>query len=224
MDMTIIDPEAAKAALKARERLFVDEYLLDLNATKAADRAGYKWAGSMGCRLMQRPAISAAVDAAIADRGRRLGIDSERVLREIAAVAFARLTDAGWWGMRDGKAVVELHDSDELDVATASSISEVKVIGGQHRISQAGKMQALTLLARHLGLLNDRLEVSGPGGGPLEVAPAEPARPTPATESAQVTWLSHLPRGLLGKIQALLDDPAEWPQRAIGHAPDGEAG
>ncbi|MCW3641553.1 terminase small subunit, partial [Burkholderia cenocepacia] len=69
--------------LTAKQQLFVDEYLVDLNASAAARRAGYseKTARAIGIENLQKPAIRAAVDAAMKKRGERTRMTADEVLK-----------------------------------------------------------------------------------------------------------------------------------------------
>ena len=82
-------------ALTARQERFVEEYLRDLNATQAAIRAGYspRSAAADGSRLLTNANVAEAVARAKAERAARAGIDADRVLEEIKAIALAHLSD-----------------------------------------------------------------------------------------------------------------------------------
>lgn len=78
--------------LAPRQEMFVREYLIDLNATQAAVRAGYskKTAMVQGCRLLRNAHVQEAIAKAKAARADRLEITADRVLQEIALLAFFR--------------------------------------------------------------------------------------------------------------------------------------
>lgn len=80
-------------ALSAKQRLFVQEYLIDKNATRAAKAAGYskKTAHSCGPRLMENVEVKNAIDAALEKALIKSGSTAERVLAEIADIAFTKL-------------------------------------------------------------------------------------------------------------------------------------
>jgi hypothetical protein len=92
--------------LTDRQRLFAREYLVDLNATRAAIRAGYSQASASqrGWALRRHPEVAARIEAAMADRSEAVGITAERVLCELARLGFANIRDyfdgggegAGW--------------------------------------------------------------------------------------------------------------------------------
>lgn len=88
------------AKLNDRQQLFAQEYLVDLNATQAAIRAGYsqKTARSQGERLLTNVDIAAAIKDGIQERIKKTQITAERVLLELAAIAFMdieKLTEVG---------------------------------------------------------------------------------------------------------------------------------
>mgnify|MGYP002620224546 CR=1 FL=1 len=72
--------------LTAKQQRFVDEYLIDLNATQAAIRAGYSenTAGEMGWENLKKPQIAAAIEAAKAERSEKTRIDANWVLEQAA--------------------------------------------------------------------------------------------------------------------------------------------
>lgn len=78
-----------------KQQRFVEEYLIDLNATQAAIRAGYsaKTARQIGDENLSKPDIAAAVAKAKADRAEEVGVDARWVLKRLAAEAEADLAD-----------------------------------------------------------------------------------------------------------------------------------
>ncbi len=82
-------------ALTEKQKRFVAEYLVDLNATQAAIRAGYseKTAGSVGNENLKKPEIREALQKAIKDRESRTEITQDQVLGELRKVAFAKAAD-----------------------------------------------------------------------------------------------------------------------------------
>ena len=92
-----------------KQQRFVDEYLKDLNATGAAERAGYskKTAYSQGQRLLKNVEVKAAVEAEMAARSERVQFDQDRVLEELKHLAFSNvqnyvLTDDGHVDLAEG--------------------------------------------------------------------------------------------------------------------------
>lgn len=82
-------------ALTVKQERFVEEYLVDLNATQAAIRAGYssKTAEQMGYQLLQKTSVQKALREAIDKRSKRTGITQEKVIEEIGKIAFAKAHD-----------------------------------------------------------------------------------------------------------------------------------
>ncbi|MDB5432034.1 MAG: hypothetical protein JWP35_3150 [Caulobacter sp.] len=181
--------DLALKPMSARERLFVDEYLIDLNGTLAAGRAGYHLPGGTAFRLLRRPHVAAAIQAAMAARGARTGVTADRVVAELAAVAFTRLDQVMDWGERDGESYVEARPASHLGPSAAAAIADIKLIGGSVRVRLHDKIEALSLLARHMGMLVDRLEVSRDEG---------------VTLTQIVRGLSEVPEDIRDRMQELL--------------------
>ena len=159
-------------SLTDREKRFVAEYCIDLNAAAAARRAGYSESYAGSARLIQRPDIVAAIRAHDAPALERASVTAERVIREAARVAFA---DPRRFARPDGT----LHALHELDEETAAAIASLTIDerpDGRRflRLRLHDKMAALVLLGRHLGLFTDRLELTV---GDAIVADMDAARP-----------------------------------------------
>lgn len=165
--------EQAVEELTERQRLFVDEYLIDLNATKAAIRAGYSplAARQQGSTLLSNPYISAAIQVAQSARSRRTGITADRVIREIACIAFSDISEVA--DVAGGEVVI--HDLDSLPRRVRRAVESVASKPSEHGVSRTVKMHpklvALKMLADHLGLSADtvsKVELTGKDGGPVE--------------------------------------------------------
>lgn len=144
------------SALTHRQRLFVAEYLVDLNAAGAARRAGYsgKSAGKYGPRLLLHPPVAEEVQRGMVarqERMARLEITQDRVVEELARVAFGDLRELAEWGP-DG---LRLRASDELSAAQAAVVCEVTEGSGRMRIKRHDKLKALELLGKHLCMFRD---------------------------------------------------------------------
>lgn len=150
------------AKLTAKQEMFVQEYLIDLNATQAAIRAGYSTATAkeIGCKLLTKVNIRACIDAALAERSKRTGINQDRVIQELARIGFFKATDA----VNVNKATLK-EDISEDDAAVIASV-KVKTVSGdafdstEREIKFADKLKALELLGKHLGMFKDKVEVS----------------------------------------------------------------
>lgn len=171
-------------ALNERQKRFVAEYLIDLNATAAAKRAEYseRTAYSMGQRLLKNVEIQAAIQKAIEDRARRTEITQDKVLNELAAIAFSNGSDFArvvvrevpedCWDPVDGRyrpvpklvQMVQLANTDDLSADQRAAISHIK--GGKFGIEVGSydKVRALELLGKHLGMF----ESKGGSGTPKE--------------------------------------------------------
>lgn len=149
-----------------KEKKFVQEYLFDLNQTQAAIRAGYSThtARQIAAELMTKPRIKAAVDKALAERSKRTGINIDRVLLELAKVAFFNLTDA----ISVDTAMVR-GDANREDTAAIASV-KVKVtptetgVIVEREVKAYDKLKALEAIGKHLGLFNESIKLSGEVG------------------------------------------------------------
>ena len=142
-----------------KQKRFVDEYLIDLNATQAAIRAGYSpdTAGSIGGENLKKPEISGAIAKAMAERSKRTGINQDRVLRELARIAFANAADI----INTEDATLKA-DASEDDTAAIESV-KVKTFGEdgvEREIKMADKIKALDLLGKHLGMYQNNVSLS----------------------------------------------------------------
>lgn len=162
-------PPKRAGALTSRQQRFVAEYLVDLNATKAAIRAGYsaKTAHSIGPRMLEFVGVADAIAAAMARRAQRTEITQDVVLKEAARIAFSDMRSFLSWGP-DGVHLVDSASLAEDDTRSIAEVSEtVTKDGGTRRIKLHDKVAALDKLMRHLGMLKDRVELSGRDGTPL---------------------------------------------------------
>ncbi|KGH27025.1 terminase small subunit [Comamonas testosteroni] len=181
-------------ALTPKQERFVAEYLIDLNATQAAIRARYsaRTAASQGERLLRNVEVDTAIKAAMKAREQRTHITQDRVLQELARIAFFDIRRL----YRDDGTMKDPH---EMDSDTAAAIASIEVKEEMERSEEvdeeledqphggalkrrrgnlvAGytlktkvfdKGSALQLAMRHLGMLNDKIAHTGPTGGPVE--------------------------------------------------------
>ena len=143
-----------------KQRRFCEEYLIDLNATQAAIRAGYSpdTAKAIGCENLTKPDIRAHIDKAMAERSKRTGVNADRVIQELAKIAFVNATE-----VIDPKTATVKEDALPEDTAAIQSV-KVKTFGEdglEREIKMADKLKALEMLGRHLGMFKDKLELSG---------------------------------------------------------------
>lgn len=167
-------------ALTAKQQRFVDEYLIDLNATQAAIRAGFsaKTARQAGNRLLTNVDIQQAIQSGMEARSGRVAITQDMVLRELAKIGFSDIRKVVRWGetmvrMVDGEEqcaedMVPYHglaliDSSELDDNTAGAIAEVSQGKEGLKVKLHDKKGALVDIGRHLGMF------SAPGHADLDL-------------------------------------------------------
>lgn len=149
------------AKLTKKQKRFIEEYLIDLNATQAAIRAGYSpdTAAEIGRQNLKKLEIKNELDKAIAERSKRTGVNADRVVRELAKIAFSKASD-----IIDFDNATLRADADDDDLAVVQSV-KVKTIptqngdGIEREIKLADKMKALELLGKHLGIYIDKSKI-----------------------------------------------------------------
>lgn len=134
--------------LTDKQQRFVDEYLIDLNATQAAIRAGYSVsnADKIGSQLLGKTRVKDALRVAQKELSERVGVRKSQVIAALAAIAFADIGD--------------YVEPDGLHLRPLASLSRLQrlalVHSSQHKsgitIQLHSKVRALDLLAKHLGL------------------------------------------------------------------------
>ena len=140
--------------LTARQRKFVREYMVDANGRQAAIRAGYskRSAAQTAYRMLRRsPGVTQAVAEAQAARDERLSVTADRVMMELARIAFADWRDYVEWGEKG----LQLKASAELSDDAAAAIVEYHAADDKRPawVKLHAKRAALDLLARHVGLV-----------------------------------------------------------------------
>lgn len=166
--------ETPPRKLTAKQQMFVNEYIVDLNATQAAIRAGYSQdtAQVIGSENLQKPLVAGAIQEALDLRSDRTRITADRVLVEVAKLGFSNIksifTESG-----------QLRNLSSLPDEVAAAIQSVEVVtkrveGGEdheveyvHKIKMADKKASLELLGKHLKLFADRTELTGADGKDL---------------------------------------------------------
>jgi len=155
-----------KNGLTPKQARFVQEYLIDLNATQAAIRAGYAptYANRQANQLLDIPRLAEAVARAKGARAKRTEITQDMVLKELGKIAFGDQRGVMEWGA-DG---VTLRESSELtddEAAMVAEVAETKTKdGGSIRLKTNDKVGALQLVGKHLGMFADRLKVEQVAG------------------------------------------------------------
>jgi len=145
--------------LTERQAQFVVEYVIDLNGAQAAIRAGYsaKGARNVANRLLANSHIRDAIGKLKEARGERLQVTADRVVQELARIAFANIKDVARWNAGS----VQPIDSEELDDEISPAVSEVSEttksgrdgVNTTIRVKMHDKLKALGMLAQHLGMM-----------------------------------------------------------------------
>lgn len=151
-------------ALNAKHLRFVDEYIVDLNATQAAIRAGYspKTAKQQGHRLLTYVDVQRAIEAKRKEVAGDLGITRERVLREMAKLAFSDLRQL----YNEDGSLKHPHEWPEGAAGAISGMELVeefgdgpdgkKLIGYTKKLKLWDKGKQLENLLKHLGMDQDK--------------------------------------------------------------------
>lgn len=166
-----------KPTLTPKQEAFCREYLIDLNATQAAIRAGYseKTARQAGTENLSKPAIQAELKELMDLRAKRSEIDADTVLAELLRIARA---DIGEAFKPDGslKSMAEMPEEIRRAISGVDVFEEFQgrgeareQIGFTKRVRFWDKVKALEMLGRHLRMFSDRVEITGKDGGPVEV-------------------------------------------------------
>ena len=151
-------------ALTEKQKRFVQEYLVDLNATQAAIRAEYseRTAYSQGQRLLKKVEIQNEIQKAQEKRSERTEITQDDVVKELAKIAFADGSDFAQirtvkstdrkTGKEENIQIVDFKDTEKLDKNTKSAISQIKMGKFGPEVVPCDKLRALELLGKHLGM------------------------------------------------------------------------
>lgn len=151
-------------ALNAKHLRFVDEYIVDLNATQAAIRAGYspKTAKQQGHRLLTYVDVQRAIEAKRKEVAGDLGITRERVLKEMAKLAFSDLRQL----YNEDGGLKHPHEWPEGAAGAISGMELVeefgdgpdgkKLIGYTKKLKLWDKGKQLENLLKHLGMDQDK--------------------------------------------------------------------
>ena len=144
-----------------KQKRFVEEYLIDFNATQSAIRAGYSvdTAKDIGCENLAKPNIKKAINKALAERSRRTGITQDRVIQELARVAFVNFNDI----VDENGEIKTDASADDLACVESYKVENGDSINGRSRrreVKLASKLKALELLGKHLGMFSDKFDVN----------------------------------------------------------------
>lgn len=166
--------EAPRRELTPRRKRFVEEYLIDLNGTRAAIRAGYspRTANEQAVALLADVSVAEAVAKAKEQRATRVGMTADQVLNEMAILANACV---------DHYYVDELGRLRPTPDAPEGAMRAVQWVKRRTKIDKDDNMTievefklwdkpgSIKAMGKQIGLFPDKVEVSGPGGKPIEV-------------------------------------------------------
>lgn len=163
------------ARLTDKQKRFVEEYLVDLNATQAAIRAGYaeRTADVQGPRLLGNVRVQEEIQQSMDARSKRTEITQDMVLQELARIAFANGTDFAHVVSREVPTTiiddegnpqrvmgsvqsVRLLDTDAVDPEKRAAIAGIKEGKYGIEVKSYDKVKALELLGQHLGLFGGK--------------------------------------------------------------------
>ncbi|HFT2061697.1 TPA: terminase small subunit [Pseudomonas aeruginosa] len=154
-------------ALTKKQRLFVDEYLIDLNATQAAIRAGYsaRRATEIGYQLLQRPEVAQAIQAAMAERSKRTEVEADYVVRRLREIDEMDVLDileddGSFRSIRDWpKAWRQFLSGIEIAELFEGRGDDRRIAGVLRKIRWPDKLRNLELLSRHVGTESAALDI-----------------------------------------------------------------
>lgn len=170
--------------LTPKQKVFVDEYLVDLNATRAYKVAYPKikkdeTARANGSRLLTNANVKEYIEERMKDREKRTEITQDKVLQELANIAFANGTDFAKVVEKsymkpildkEGNEIgeeevfykdVDLVVTDDLPEDKKKAIAAIKQTKFGIEVASCDKVRALELLGKHLGMFTDKVEVNG---------------------------------------------------------------
>lgn len=169
-------------SLTAKQKRFCDEYLIDLNATQAAIRAGYseKTAYRTGADNLRKPQIEEYIAKRQKELSRSTEITQERVIKELALIAFSNNADYAHvvekkMQVEAGGALVDVLDEDgkpvmyrtvepvlteELTEEQKRALAVIKKGRDGLEVKSCDKVKALELLGKHLGIFTDKIEAN----------------------------------------------------------------
>lgn len=150
-----------------KQKIFADEYLIDLNATRAY-RVAYpnvkkdETAAAAAARMLRNVKVASYIQDRMEERQKRTEVTQDRVVEELAAIAFSKATDYVEIRSNGVAGMVIIKPTSELSDTQVRAISGIKEGANGIEIKLNDKEKALELLGRHLGMWNDKLDVKTP--------------------------------------------------------------
>mgnify|MGYP002860997238 FL=1 len=149
-----------------KQKIFADEYLIDLNATRAY-RVAYpsvkkdEAAAVNGSKLLRNTKVQEYISERMQERQQRTEVTQDMVVKELAAIAFARATDYVEIRSNGVCGTVVIKPTTNLSDRQIRAIAGIKEGANGIEIKLNDKEKALELLGRHLGMWNDKIKVDG---------------------------------------------------------------
>lgn len=148
--------------LTDKQKRFVEEYLIDLNATQAAIRAGYRrteYTDTNANKILENTRVAEEIEKRMAERSKRTGINQDRVVQELAKLAFVNASE-----VIDVNTATVLEDAKPEDLACIQYVKVKRTTKGKSVIEERevrfyDKKSSLELLGKHLGMFKDRVEI-----------------------------------------------------------------
>lgn len=147
-----------------KQKIFADEYLIDLNATRAYRKAYPNCkkdssADAAARKLLGNTRIQTYISERMQERQRRTEVTQDRVVQELAAIAFAKATDYVNIKSNGVTSMVVVRPTDDLTDDQIRAIAGIKEGANGIEIKLNSKEKALELLGRHLGMWNDKMDL-----------------------------------------------------------------
>nr|DAM07024.1 MAG TPA: Terminase small subunit [Caudoviricetes sp.] len=154
------------AKLTPNQKIFIDEYLIDLNATRAY-KVAYKnckkdeTARTNSSRLLTNANIKNHIQERMKEREKRTEITQDKVLKELAKIGFSDITDFVEIEKKGVFVAVKIKATEDIPKDKIGAIAGIKEGANGIEIKTNDKVKALELIGRHLGMFSDKLELSG---------------------------------------------------------------
>ncbi|NWK62786.1 terminase small subunit [Acinetobacter sp. SwsAc3] len=161
------------ANLTPKQQRFVEEYLIDLNATQAAIRAGYseKTARDIGCENLAKPNIAKAIEEAQNKRQEQTQIDAAYVLKRLVEIDQMDVLDI----MDDQMKIRPVNEWPKVWRQYVVNLENLELSDGEgcfKKIKWPDKVKNLELLGKHVsvGAFKDKIEHSGDPNNPINMS------------------------------------------------------
>ena len=159
------------ANLTPKQQRFVEEYLIDLNATQAAIRAGYseKTANEIGAENLAKPSIAKAIQDALKERSERVQIDADYVLKRLVEIDQMDVLDI----MDENLNMKPLKEWPKIWRQYINNVESIELSDGEgwlKKIKWPDKVKNLELIGKHVsvGAFKEKVEHTGPNGDPIQ--------------------------------------------------------